>query len=109
MGVLVYKCTCLSRVLVFRKKSIQRSNLKVSCHLLMSCKVNDVTKRAPREYNGLATLMAQGSRQDLLKMQGTHYEFTTMVIALFLWPRSFRNFLEGASFERTLSALWIDI
>ena len=55
----------------FPKKGIQKTNIlrlsnskapsKVKYHLLTSYKVNDVTKRAPRDNNGNVMLMAQGA------------------------------------------------
>ena len=47
----------------------------------MSCKVNDVKKREPRDNNGNATLMAQGALQGLL-MKGANYEFTPILISI---------------------------
>ena len=60
----------------FKKKDIQRSNIlrlsnskaqsKGKRYLLTSYNVNDVTERAPRDDNGNATLMAQGTEQDFI-------------------------------------------
>ena len=60
----------------FSEKGIQRTNIlhlnnskapsKIKCHLLTLYKTYDVTKRAPRDDNGNATLMEQGAKQDFI-------------------------------------------
>ena len=59
-----------------KKKDIQRTNIlrlsnskvpsKVKRYLLTSYNVNDATERAPRDDNGIVTLMAQGYKQDFI-------------------------------------------
>ena len=58
----------------FQKRYIQRARMlrlsnpkapsKGKRYLLTSYNVDDVTERAPRDYNGNVTLMAQGAKQD---------------------------------------------
>ena len=85
-----------SKIFIFSKKGIQRTNLlhlsyskvasKVRRHLLTSLKVNDLTKHAPCDDIGNVTLTAQGALQasSLIKIQTPLYPTWTLVMDCYI-------------------------